>query len=110
MILTTQPKKYMIVDGSQIETSMGEVCQAIDTTLGRKVAVKRVHIEGESKKFLEINRRKAETELKLILSLETAEIHVPRIYDYWYNEKARDLATLWKQECKTWSPLSFYQR
>lgn len=86
-----QAKKYMIVDGSRIETSMGEVCQAIDAELGRKVAIKRIYIEGDTKKDLDANRKKAESELKLMVSLEEEEIHIPRIYDYWYNAKTHDL-------------------
>lgn len=91
MLEHTQTKKYMVVDGSKTETSMGEVCQAMDTALGRKVAIKRVHIEGDTKKNLDANKAKAESELKLMISLESEEINIPRIYDYWYDAKTHDL-------------------
>lgn len=87
----TLAKQYMIVEGSQTKTSMGEVCQALDRTLGRKVAIKRIRVEGENKRDLESNRKKAESELKLMLSLEQEEINIPKIYDYWYDAKTRDL-------------------
>lgn len=86
-----QTKKYMIVENSRTETSMGEVCQGVDAKLGRKVAIKRIHIEGDTRKNLDANRAKAESELKLMAALEQEEIHIPKIYDYWYDAKAHDL-------------------
>lgn len=84
-------RKYLIKEEGKIQTSMGEISKAIDMDLKRTVAVKRVHIEGDRPADLNTNRAKAEFEVKLMLELEQDEIHIPRIYDFWYNAKTRDL-------------------
>lgn len=84
-------KKYLVKEESRIQTSLGEVCQALDTGLGRTVAVKRVHIEGDTPANRKLNLKKAENEICLMLQLEQEEIHVPRIYDFWYDARKNDL-------------------
>ena len=85
----SQKHSYEITDSIETTSGAGALHKAKDLVLGRTVAIKAMKILGDKPYEREGNYKKALSEVKAMVQIGNLNLHVPKIYDVYYDQKAQ---------------------
>lgn len=68
-------------------TPNSELYRALDLSMGRTVALKKITIAGESQKEKELNYKRAMQEVKTMIQISELTAKIPNIYSSYYDKK-----------------------
>lgn len=69
-------------------TPNSELYKALDLSLGRTVALKKITVQGNTPREREMNCKKAMQEVKTMIQISELTAKIPNIYSAYYDEKA----------------------
>ncbi len=72
-------------------TPNSELYKALDLSMGRTVALKKITISGENPKEQELNYKRAMQEVKTMIQVSELTAKVPNIYSSFYEQKSNEL-------------------
>ena len=87
----TSHHKFNLMEETAIETECGTLYKGMDLEFGRSVAVKLVRIQGENPKQKEANYKKAYSEVKAMVSLESENLPIPCVLETFFDIKSSNL-------------------
>ena len=82
--------RYELVEDSRILTAEGALYQAMDLELDRYVAIKQVHIAGDTPREQEENHRIALREVRAMVRIGDKHLHTPKILNTWFEGSSSD--------------------
>lgn len=85
-----QLHRYEIVSGESIPTADGALHKAMDTELGRYVAIKQVRLAGNTPKERAESHKAALREVRAMVKVGDVTLRTPRIYATWLDEQNGD--------------------
>lgn len=79
-------RRYILEAAPVGEGGQGTIYTATEQPFTRKVCVKRMSVPGDTSPMRIQNARRMQTEAMALLCLDDAHIHVPQLYDCWYDD------------------------